>query len=277
VSPPPPWRWLAPWGLAAPDAEIKPPWPDLLIASGRQAIPYARKIREAAKGGTFVAILQDPVVSPSSFDFVWAPEHDQLAGGNVLSTLTSPHRLTPERLGSEAAKLASVTERLPRPRVAVLLGGTNAVYRLTEEAAAAIGDMLAQLLDDGAGLMITPSRRTGDGQSRIIRDRVAGRAAVMWDGSGDNPYFGYLGSADAIVVTCDSVNMVGEAASTGKPVYVIELDGGSPKFRRFLDGMYARGAARRFEGRLDNWQPVPLNATGEIADAIAYAFLARRA
>ena len=45
--------------------------------------------------------------------------------------------------------------------------------------------------------------------------------------------------------------------------------------RRFLDGMYARGAARRFEGRLDNWQPVPLNATGEIADAIAYAFHAR--
>jgi mitochondrial fission protein ELM1 len=277
VDPPPPWRWLAPWGFAAPNPAIAPPWPDLVIASGRQAIPYARKIREAARGHTFVAVLQNPVVSPSQFDFVWAPEHDQLRGANVLSTLTSPHRLSPERLAAEAAKLSAVTARLPQPRVAVLLGGSNAVYKLSEETAAKIADMLAMLLDDGAGLMITPSRRTGEAQQRIIRDRVVGRAAVMWDGRGDNPYFGYLGSADAVIVTCDSVNMVGEAAATGKPVYVIELEGGSPKFRRFLDGMYARGAARRFEGRLDNWQPVPLNATGEIADAIAYAFHARRA
>jgi uncharacterized protein len=98
----------------------------------------------------------------------------------------------------------------------------------------------------------------------------------VWDGSGDNPYFGFLGSSDAVVVTCDSVNMVGEAAATGKPVYIIELDGGSPKFRRFLDGMYAYGAARPFDGRLENWTYVPLNATHDIARAIATAFRAHR-
>src|SRR3546814_5644221 len=48
---------------------------------------------------------------------------------------------------------------------------------------------------------------------------------------GENPYFAYLGLADAILVTADSVNMVCEAASTGKPVYVIDLDGSSDKFR----------------------------------------------
>ncbi|MGE5539393.1 MAG: mitochondrial fission ELM1 family protein [Gemmatimonas sp.] len=277
VSPPAPWRWIAPWGPAAPDPQIAPPWPDLVIASGRQSIPYARKIRRDSKGKSFVAILQNPAVAPSHFDFVWAPAHDRLNGRNVLSTLTSPHRLTPERLATEAARLAPSIALLPRPRIAVLLGGTNAVYRLDESAAATIADLLAALLDAGAGLMITPSRRTGSAQESIIRDRVAGRAAVMWDGCGDNPYFGYLGSADAVVVTCDSVNMVGEAASTGKPVYVIELDGGSPKFRRFLDGMYAAGAARKFAGRLENWQPVPLNATDEIAAAIADAFRAHRA
>ena len=70
--------------------------------------------------------------------------------------------------------------------------------------------------------------------------------------------------------------MVGEAAFTGKPVHVVELAGGSAKFRRFLDGMYAYGAARRFDGRLENWSYVPLNATRDIAAAIAEAFRAHR-
>lgn len=278
VSPPPPWRWLAPWGPAAPDAAIAPPWPDLLIASGRQSIPYARMIRRRSGGRTFVAVLQNPAVSPDRFDFVWAPEHDRLNGPNVLSTLVSPHRLTPERLAAEAAKFSAAIAHLPHPRVAVLLGGSNAVYRLDVPAAAAIADRLIALIDNtGAGLMVTPSRRTGEAQTRLIRERLAGRPAIVWDGTGDNPYFGFLGSADAVVVTCDSVNMVGEAAATGKPVHVIELPGGSPKFRRFLDGMYAHGAARRFDGRLENWGYVPLNATQDIAAAIVKAFQAHRA
>jgi hypothetical protein len=277
VTPRVPWRWMAPWGPAAADSAIAPPWPDLLIASGRQSIPYARMIRRASRGHTFVAVLQNPAIAPQTFDFVWAPQHDRLNGANVLSTLASPHRLTPERLAEEATKFAPMIASLPHPRVAVLLGGSNAVYRLDEAAAAAIADRLASLSDRfGAGLMVTPSRRTGEAQSRIIAGRLKGKPAVVWDGTGENPYFGFLGSADAVIVTCDSVNMVGEAAATGKPVYVIELEGGSPKFRRFLDGMYAHGAARPFDGRLENWTYVPLNATHDIARAIATAFRAHR-
>lgn len=270
VTPGKPWRWLAPWGPAEPNGEVVPPWPDLLIASGRQSIPYARMIRRKSGGKTFTAILQDPRVDPSNFDFVWAPAHDRLEGPNVLSTVVSPHRLTRERLAAEAAKFAPEVAHLPRPRVAVLLGGTNSVYRMGEEVAARIGAQLAGLTEHyGAGLMVTPSRRTGEAQARIIREALAGRPAVMWDGTGDNPYFGFLGLADAVVVTCDSVNMVGEAAFTGKPVYVVELEGGSAKFRRFLDAIYASGAARPFAGQLESWEYEPLNATDEIARAIA--------
>src|SRR3546814_13124599 len=75
--------------------------------------------------------------------------------------------------------------------------------------------------------MVTPSRRTGPDNEAILRARLAGLPAEIWDGEGENPYFAYLGLADAILVTADSVNMVCEAASTGKPVYVIDLDGGS--------------------------------------------------
>lgn len=269
VAPTPPFRWMAPWGPAQPQEGIAPPWPDVLIASGRQSIPYARMIRKKSGGRTFTVILQDPRVGPANFDFVWAPAHDRLSGENVLSTPVSPHRLTQKRLAEEAALFAPQVAHLPHPRVAVLLGGTNAVYRLSEDVAAQIGRDLAAIAGQGAGLMVTPSRRTGEKQTQIISEALKGHPALVWDGTGANPYFGFLGLADAVIVTCDSVNMVGEAAFTGKPVHVIELEGGSPKFRRFLDAIYECGAARPFRGALENWSYEPLNATGEIAEAIA--------
>tara|TARA_R110002110_G_scaffold406951_2_gene627457 strand:+ start:3678 stop:4649 length:972 start_codon:yes stop_codon:yes gene_type:complete len=278
VAPPVPWRWMAPWGRAAPQTNVTPPWPDLLIVAGRQSIPYARMIRRASGGRTFTAVLQNPRISPAHFDFVWAPAHDRLTGANVLSTVLSPHRLTRARLDAEAKLFEPKVAHLPRPRIAVLLGGTNSAYRLTQEVAARIAAQLAGLMDHhGAGLMVTPSRRTGERQSAIIREALADKAALMWDGTGANPYFGFLGLADAVVVTCDSVNMVGEAVFTGKPVYVIELEGGAPKFRRFLDAVYTGGAARPFAGTLKSWSYEPLDATAEIAGEIAKRFAAHRA
>ncbi len=272
VSPGKPWSWLAPWGPAAPHPGIHAPWPDLLIAAGRQSIPYARMIARKSKGRTFVAILQDPKVSPAKFNFVWTPKHDRLEGANVLATLVSPHRLTTERLHEEAARIAPEVAHLPHPRIAVLLGGTNAVYQLSDETATRIAAQLVGLVDHhGAGLMVTPSRRTGPSQTKIIADRLKDKSAIVWDGTGDNPYFGFLGSADAVIVTCDSVNMVGEATFTGKPVYVIELEGGSAKFRRFLNAIYAYGAARPFVGQLETWDYEPLNATQEIAQTLRQA------
>ncbi len=269
VAPTPPFKWMAPWGPAQRQADICPPWPDVLIASGRQSIPYARMIRKKSGGRTFTVILQDPRVSPANFDFVWAPAHDRLTGPNVLSTPVSPHRLTRKRLADEAARFAPQVAHLPHPRVAVLIGGTNAVYQLSEEVAARLGKDLAAIAEKGAGLMVTPSRRTGERQTEIISEALKGLPAIVWDGTGANPYFGFLGLADAVIVTCDSVNMVGEAAFTGKPVHVIELEGGSPKFRRFLDAMYESGAARPFRGALESWVSHPLNATDDIAAAIA--------
>lgn len=276
VTPPAPYRWIAPHGPAAPDANIHAPWPDLLIASGRQSIPYARMIAKASGGKTFTVILQNPKVSPSHFDLVWAPGHDRLNGANVISSLVSPHRLTRHRLDAEAAAWEARTAHLPRPRIAVLLGGKNAVYEFDEATAAHLGAQLANLArETGAGLMVTPSRRTGEAQTRLIREALAGLPALVWDGTGDNPYFGFLGQADAVIVTSDSVNMVGEAAFTGKPVFVVELDGNAPKFRRFLDAIYAAGAARPFVGALESWEYEPLNATHDIAEAIRTRFAQR--
>jgi hypothetical protein len=77
--------------------------------------------------------------------------------------------------------------------------------------------------------------------------------------AGENPYFGLLGLADFIVVTCDSVNMISEAASTGKPVYVEALPGGSAKSARFLDKLRTSGTVRDFTGTLSRYAYAPMD------------------
>lgn len=274
-----PWRTLIPfwrWGLAgafSPAGDgVAPPWPDLLIASGRQSVAASLLIRRASGGRTFTVQFQDPQISPRHFDLVVVGRHDRLTGDNVLATRGSPSRVTPARLAAARARFADRLERLPRPRVAALIGGSNKVFTLTPAVAGALAAQLTALSAAGAGIMATASRRTGAESEAALRAGLAapcadGRAE-FWDGTGDNPYDGYLAWADAVIVTCDSVNMLSDACAAGKPAHVVELEGRSAKFRRMLDGFYADGAARRFTGQVEDWGARPFNAAETVAAEI---------
>jgi hypothetical protein len=77
--------------------------------------------------------------------------------------------------------------------------------------------------------------------------------------------------ADAIVTTEDSVNMVTEAAGTGKPVYVQHLKGNSRRLKHFHELMRERGATRPFAGKLESWSYTPINDTEAVASVIRRA------
>ena len=193
---------------------------------------------------------------PARFDLVTASAHDRLTGPNVRTTLGALHHVTREKLEAEARKFEARYAHLPRPLVAVLIGGANRVYRFDRATAERLADGLARICEEaGCGLLITASRRTGPENAALLRERLKGLPAEIWDGEGDNPYFAFLGLADAIVVTGDSVNMVSEACYTGKPVHVFHLPGGGgTKFDRFHESLAEAGNTRPFEGRIENWQ-----------------------
>jgi len=279
-----PWRWMPAGmirnalGTLGPKGDrLAPPWPDLWIASGRQTVPLSRDMRALSGGRTFTVQVQNPAIDPAAMDLVVTPEHDRLRGPNVLTTRGALGLVTPERLARAAAHFAPRYAHLPAKRVAVLIGGNNKVFRLDRAQMQQLTDQLARLArDEGFGLMITPSRRSGPGNEAILREGLAGLPAEIWDGEGENPYFGMLGLADHIVVTGDSVNMVSEAAGTGKPVHVVHLKGGSAKFKRFHEGMERAGITRPFTGRLDDWSYTPLAETRRIAREIRRLLLRRR-
>ena len=278
-----PWRWLSPYRAAFAgvrrDQAIAPPYPDLVLASGRQAAAHARYIRYRSGGRSFTAFFQKPTINPRYFDFVWAPHHDRLQGPNVTSTLLSPHLLTQETLQTEADKwrarlLADCGGRTP---VAVLIGGPNEAYDFTMAEFERLTTHIVALTEQNMFPLITVSRRSPPAFAAHLQARLGQAPHFIWDNEGDNPYAALLGLAAHIIVTADSVNMVGEACTSGAPVQVFELAGGNRKFRAFHGDMQAAGLTRPFNGELDERVSTPANATTEIAAALQQAWDAKRA
>ena len=110
-----------------------------------------------------------------------------------------------------------------------------------------------------------PRRKFDLEHMRVLTEALVPLGGYVWDGSGDNPYFGMLALADAIVVTMDSVSMVSEAVATEAPVMLATLPGRSRRNRLFNDALLAEGRVRAFAGRLEMWPVKPLDDTAEAA------------
>jgi mitochondrial fission protein ELM1 len=287
VSPTGLYRTLAPYGpvdprerFAEPGTVFAPPFPTLAIATGRLSIPYLRALGRRAGISTFRVVLQDPRTSGRIADLIWVPEHDRRRGPNVVRTLTAPHGFTAEKILALRAALPEWVTALPAPRVTVVLGGKNGVYRFTEADDDRLQHSLKSLADLGASFLVTPSRRSHKRLIAAVESATRGRPRLIWDGTGDNPYPQMLAGADLLVVTADSVNMTGEACATGRPVYVFEPSGGSAKFRRFHDALRRHGATRLITerlGRIEPWTYAPLDSARTIAAEIEQRWGRRRA
>jgi mitochondrial fission protein ELM1 len=258
---------LAPATWLSPESDaLLPPWPDLWIGAGRAVLPLSVRMRRMSGRRTFVVQAQDPRLPARLFDLIVPPEHDGLDGPGVFPILGSPHRATPERLERERGGFAEQLDALPGPMVAVLIGGRSRAFDLPPQRAATLGgSVVAALEAEGASVLATFSRRTPPEAKRALTEQLGRRPGWVWDGLGANPYFAFLSAADAILVTEDSINMAAEAASTGKPVHILPMLGGSERIARFHRALRARGASRPFEGRLERWAYEPLRETERAA------------
>jgi mitochondrial fission protein ELM1 len=263
-----------------PGSPFAPPWPDFAIAAGRLTAPYIRALKRRAKLATYTIILQDPKVSLATADFFWMPAHDRKRGPNVLTTIASPHGFSPERIAAlRAMPPPAAFAAVPRPWVAVLIGGDGSSYTFKPPDMARFATALRSLAERGAGLLMTPSRRTPPALLSAIDRATAAFPRFLWDGTGDNPYPAMLAHADHFVVTADSVNMCGEPAVTGRPIHVFTPSGGSAKFQRYHDALTRHGATRPLpdvDAALDTWSYPPLYSAGDIAAAIAERWQRRR-
>ncbi|MFA5958288.1 mitochondrial fission ELM1 family protein [Hyphomicrobium sp.] len=279
------YKLMAPWGplpvgqgTGAQGGSLGPPWPAFAFATGRTTIPYIRALRRRAGLQTYTVILMDPKTGPNSADVIWVPEHDRRRGPNVVTTLTSPHRFSSSKLEALKANIPPEIAALPKPRITCLIGGPNGDYRYTGADEDRLVRSLTALVETGAGLMITASRRTPERLAARLRHAMDGKPVIFWDGSGANPYPDFLAAADAFVITADSISMTCEAAATGRPIFLFTPTGGSPKFDRFHAALAAYGATRPLPQTgeaLTTWSYPPLHSAETIAAEIRKRWLKR--
>lgn len=282
-----PWRLLSPYlkfemkasftgDPLLPDVSKDEYWPDLILAGGRKSIAACRFIKKHSPKTTIV-FFQNPRTKDKAFDLITAPRHDKLSGQNVIVTDGAPNRISAELLAAAKQDYKDTLGTLSGPKVAVLLGGNSKHHTYTEKHNQQITEQLSTLSKKGYSLMITASRRTGVKNRKrlqsLLQSRITDKSKLfIWDETPPNPYFGFLSHADYILVTEDSVSMVSEAASTGKPVYLIKLDGHSDKIDSFHAHLQRQNIIKTFDGELENYTYPPLGDSKRIADEILSRF-----
>ena len=274
----PSWRWLgewtAPWGPIDPrdaprnaNSPLAPPFPDVVIASGRRAIPYARAVKRATGGKCFVVIMKDPRIAPRLADMIWAPTHDNLDGGNIVTTLTSPHDIS-DALNKARAAPAPEIARLQKPMLGVILGGPSGGAKYDEGAADALIVLITEARKNFGSVAVTPSRRTPQDFLQKISAAFPERHAFVWDRTGHNPYVDILANSKALIVAADSHNMMSEAVATGTGVYAWRPEGLAKKLEWFVSELEDLGAVRACGGPIEPFLAAKIDSTGSISDEI---------
>lgn len=228
---------------------LAPPWPDIAIGAGRRVAPVARRIKRLAENRTFIVQIMNPGwLDVREIDLVAVPHHDQTKPGkNIFPVTGAPHQVREETLAKAADEWRDRLAHLPKPWIAVLVGG-SAKGRALEGAPI---DELASRLDafakrTGGSLLVTSSRRTApEAMEALLARLTVPLYAHRWNQGGENPYFGFLALADAVVVTGDSMSMCSEACASGAPVYIFAREEFvTPKYARLHRELYDLGFAR---------------------------------
>ena len=236
------------------------PWPDLVITAGRRNEPVARWIKKQSHDKTRVVHIGRPWAQLDHFDLIiTTPQYQLPRRPNILHNSLPLHRITPQRMTDAAEQWAHKFATLPKPFIALLVGGNSGAFTLDPAKSrilAHAADAMARELN--GSLLVTTSVCTPVVASNILQSSIMSPMYFhRWTPETKlNPYYAYLALADYFVVTGDSISMLTEASMLGKPVYLFDLSDG-PNARR-----PAYGAKRKIErpwwlhGYNYRWRPL---------------------
>jgi uncharacterized protein len=274
LEPAAPWSWLAPHltfgARLALDAtqrlQFAAPWPAVAIGCGRSSALYTRLLRKLSGGACYTVQILDPRVNPAHWDVIISPQHDELAGDNVIRPLGSLNPVDDAWL-QDGRDADPAFAALPRPRVGVLLGGPRKGVTFNESYIdQLISALHARRRQEGGSLLVMASRRTPPELVERMRQGLGDVPGLVWAGNDDggNPYPGVLGWADRLVVTPDSVNMLSEACAVGCPVHTFVIGSLPDKLERFHRALRDAGQLHSLDAA-DTPPVPPLRETATIA------------
>ncbi|HSQ97556.1 MAG TPA: mitochondrial fission ELM1 family protein [Rickettsiales bacterium] len=270
-------------------SDIKQDLPDVVVCAGRRLSSVALNIKKRSENKTFVINIMKPDLPYDKFDLILLPVHDNipekyLRNGNIIETHGSLTMINANRMNEEKEKWNEFFADYKRPLVSLIVGGDTKSYKYDAKEFGIMVSNLANIVNKVSGsLLITTSRRTNSECVNQIRKKSNCDHYIYdfnWENDDrnlmkselGNPYHAFFGLSDFLVVTGDSMSMISEACSTGKPTYVyMPKKSLTKKHFKFCNEMLKYGYIKEFDKNVDYLQKYdykPLNEIDRITQLI---------
>ena len=241
---------------------------NIVISCGRKSVIPSIYLKQKYKNKIMNIHIQDPKVSLNNFDYIVAPEHDQIDGKNVLTTKGAIHYLRNDELNENQSYLKPKITK--EKVVSLIVGGPNKYYNYNSKELEEIFLKIKEnFINKDYQLIFIPSMRTPQEIIDMAKNYFDENQIIITNVD-KKAYLSSLKLADHIVATCDSTSMISEAAMTGKPIYVAQMTSikKNYRFKKFFELFKSLNIIKDLENSTETWNYEKLNETDRVSNYI---------
>ena len=243
---------------------------DIIISCGRKSVIPSIHLKNNSNKKVFNIHIQDPKVDSKHFDFIIAPEHDEVIGQNIISTKGAIHYLTENEINENKNYLNSFIKKDERKIWTLIMGGPTKYYDYSSKNIKEIFIKISELSKkNNFQLVVIPSMRTPANIIQFAKNYFGDNHTVIMDVD-KKAYLSALAMAQNIIVTCDSSSMISEAALTGKPIYVASIlpKKNDKRFQKFRNLFRELNIIKNLGEEIEDWNYEKLDETNRVANII---------
>ena len=242
---------------------------DIIISCGRKSVVPSIYLKKNSNKEIINIHIQNPKVSFNNFNYIIAPEHDEISGKNVISSKGALHYLTIEEIEKSKDYLQNKANT-KKDILTLILGGPTKYYDYSTQNIKSIFTKINNLTEkNNLHLIVIPSNRTPMETVLLAKSELMKDTTIV-ETVDKKAYLSALCLAKYIVVTCDSSSMISEAALTGKPVYVamIETKRSDKRFKEFRKLFENMNILRKLDDKLETWSYEKLDEANRVSKLI---------
>lgn len=267
-------RPLSPWLLrrvAKVEVPNDVPLPDLIVSSGgKSAIPARSWAQYFNVPFVFIGLRKPYPTNWFHTVITHVPMESQERNAIFVELLPTP--VTPTLIGSKGI--------LEKGTWAMIIGGASRSHRFMVQDWLDIAKGMRTLAQrENIQWLLTTSRRTGPEAERILRDHLDPfilKDAIWWSEQPRRELYNFMARSESLFVTQDSVTMVTEAVSAGKPVIALRPKGyrlGQDNFKEaYLERLERLGRIIRLSaGELLQFSPQCVSSNSVAREALGDA------
>jgi mitochondrial fission protein ELM1 len=203
-----------------------------LIVSAGSVLSPVNLILSRGKSKS-VQVMLPSMVPFKTFDFLVIPQHDYIKMkdknlNNLIVTFGAPNLINEKFLMD---KRKEITDKFnisaDKKIIGLIIGGDDNNYRISVGLIEKLCKNLEKIKKD-CNFVVTTSRRTEENVVLYLKENFSKHNEVIYSefpGYSKNSYYaGLLAISDFLLVTEDSINMISEAAATGKPLIILGVE-----------------------------------------------------